>query len=256
MAVTLTAPVADGDVAALVNTLTQELQFLLDGADVPSGIQAKIASCGITSSDVFAKLEDDVAGFRVFVKADLTMDPATSTHNRVATAKLINAWETAQVRGKKRKEESAELRVGDLPLKLSRTTHLGLRKSFNTMHGEMSKEQTPHPDYLESRLQQLEDGEVRTERLYEVVSLAEDDGAPDCGVTLLADGKLRAKRTTAKKGSMPTNTEGCREKISLIARGWEIIRLRIPGKPYLQNYQMSLWDKYAAWILGDKVAKL
>ena len=52
------------------------------------------------SVDVFAKIEDDIAGFRAFVKRDLTMDPAVSTQNRVATAKLINAWETAQVRGK------------------------------------------------------------------------------------------------------------------------------------------------------------
>ena len=115
MAISMTAPVAEAQVAAKVGELSPELQFLLDGADVSSGIQAKISECGILSVDVFAKIEDDIAGFRAFVKRDLTMDPAVSTQNRMATAKLINAWETAQVRGKKRREEEAELRVGDLP---------------------------------------------------------------------------------------------------------------------------------------------
>ena len=156
MAISMTAPVAEAQVAAKVGELSPELQFLLDGADVSSGIQAKISECGILSVDVFAKIEDDIAGFRAFVKRDLTMDPAVSTQNRVATAKLINAWETAQVRGKKRREEEAELRVGDLLLKLPRTTHLDLRKSFTTKHKELTKEQTPHPDYLVARLQQLE----------------------------------------------------------------------------------------------------
>ena len=146
--------------------------------------------------------------------------------------------------------------MGDLSLKLPRTTHLDLRKSFTTKHKELTKEQTPHPDYLEARLQQLEEGEIRTEKLSEVVSLADDDGSPDCGVSLLPDGKLRAKRTSAKKGTMPTDTEEYRQKISLIARTWEFIRLKLPGKPYLQGYEMSLWDNYADFILGEKVAKL
>ena len=126
---------------------------LLDGADVSSGIQAKISECGNLFVDVFAKIEDDIAGFRAFVKRDLTMDLATSTQNKVATAKLINAWETAKVRGKKRREEEAELRVGDLHPMLPRTTHLDLRKSFTTKHNELTKEQRPLPDYLEVRLQ-------------------------------------------------------------------------------------------------------
>ena len=48
---------------AKVGELSPELQFLLGGADVSSGIQAKISEFGILSVDKFAKIEDDIAGF-------------------------------------------------------------------------------------------------------------------------------------------------------------------------------------------------
>ena len=56
MAISMTAPVAEAQVAAKVGELSQELQFLLDGADVSSGFQANISECGILSPSLLASL--------------------------------------------------------------------------------------------------------------------------------------------------------------------------------------------------------
>lgn len=254
MAVVLTAPVAQENVADFIKKLDTELQFLLDGADVPPEVQANIAECGIVSTSIFACIEVDVKEFRDFVKTGLTIDSAGSIPNKVVTAKLINAWEASVTRGRKRREEEAEQRIGDLPRKLPRTSHLELNKAFMKAHGEPKDSETPHPAYVEAKLQQLEDGMLLTETMAEIVSVKDDDDvAPPLGVVLQPDGKLRARRTALKKGSEPKTTEDLRTKFRIVAHMWELLRLRLPGKSYLIGYDMRLWEKYVEYLLGERV---
>ena len=65
------------------------------------------------------------------------------------------------MRGRKRKEEKADQRVGDLPRKLPRSDHTELRKAFTTRHRELDDKLVPHPDYIEAKLRELEDGELK-----------------------------------------------------------------------------------------------
>jgi hypothetical protein len=34
---------------------------------------------------------------------------------------------------------------------------------------------------------------------------------------------------------------------------WEFIRLKVPGKGYLADYDIAMWDRYADWLLGEEV---
>lgn len=254
MALIIVDPVAAPEVQTMVSQLDSELQFLLDNSNIPKEVQAKVAASGIKDVAVFACIEADAKDFRDFVKTGLGIDPAACVPNKVLVAKMVSAWQASVARGQKRREEEAEQRVGDLPRKLSRTSHIQLSKGYTEVHGENTPENTPHPDYLESKLQQLEDGLLLTESMLEIVSMADDDELePQLGVVLQFDMKLKARRTTTKKAKIPRTTEELRTKFKVVAAMWELIRLRSKGKPYLKDYDMRIWDRHVEFLLGDTV---
>ena len=256
MPLVITNPIADVDIASNVAKLSSELAFLFDFAEVPAGLQAKIASVGITSMDVFSKIESSVEDFKATIKDDIGFDPKANIENKVAFAKLLNSWESSQVRGKKRQTEEAEQRIGDLPLKLPKSSHLVVRKAYKEKHGEIADKLSPHTELVEAKLQQLEEGELITEKMVDIISLADDDGRSDIGFVFQTDGAIKARRSSAKKGTVPGNTEDLRLKLKLLANAWEYVRLKSPSHPYLHKYTLDLWTTYTEHLLGDQVRGL
>ena len=96
-----------GDIDEEVSKMTAELRFLLGNGQIPTEVQASFASLGVIDMDVFSKIADDVAGFRTFLAEDLHIAP-TTTKRKVLTAELVSAWESACVRGTKRRADEAE----------------------------------------------------------------------------------------------------------------------------------------------------
>ena len=228
----------------------------MDNVDVPPALQATISAVGIHTLVVFAKIEEYVHAFRNFVKTDLTMDLGTGIHNKVATAKLLNAWETAQVRGRKRREDEAMQKKWRPSAEASPYCTSRSPACFLVCPLRAAQEAHSTPDYLEARLQQMEDGELVTEKMSDIADLEDDTGFQDLGIKLQPDGKISAARTSTKKGFVPKDSEEFRQKIQIMAHAWELIRLKLPGKPYLQNFSIKLFEDYADYILGDSVAKL
>ena len=255
MAVTLTNAVAEADVAAAVAKVSPELAYLFENAGISKEIVAKIGTLGIETMEVFAQIEPTITEFRTFASTDIGLDPKAGVPNKVALAKLVGAWEAANTRGKKRREEEAEQRIGDLPRKLPRSSHLDLRRAFATRHRELRDEEAPHPEYLEGKLQQIEDGDFKAERLCDALCLSDDDGSSATGIMLASDGTVKARKTTSVKGSTPTNSEQLRTRLKVMAHAWEYARLKVP-KDYLQDFDLSLFSSYADWLLGEKVAGL
>ena len=255
MSVTLASAVPENEVKDAISKLTPELGYLLENYGVPPALLAKLGKLGIDSMEVFAQIEPDVTAFRTFAVDDLGLDPKANIANKVALAKLVGAFEAANTRGKRRREEDAEQRVGDLPRKLPRTTHLDLRRSFVSRHRELRDEENPHQSYLESKLQEVEEGEMRAERLCDVLSLADDDGSSSTGFSLASDGTLKARKTSAVKGMAPANSEQLRLKLKVMAHTWEFVRLKVP-KDFLLDFDMHLFSDYADWLLGERVAGL
>lgn len=100
----------------------------------------------------------------------------------------------------------------------------------------------------------MEEGELVAERLPEVTAVADDDGNPAIGFLVRTDGTVRARRTSAQKGVMPSSPEEFRAKVRVMAHMWEFLRLRFPDRPLLQGYSQHMWQDCADFILGDRVA--
>ena len=58
---------------------------------------------------------------------------------------LLSSWETAQLRGTKRKAEEAEQLAGGLPPQLSQQEHLSMIKGYNKAHRELDDRRIPAP---------------------------------------------------------------------------------------------------------------
>ena len=226
----------DGDLQSELSKLSAELRFLLGNSQIPLEVQAVIASLGLTDIDVFAKIADDVAGFRVFVVDDLHI-ATDATKKKVLTARLVGAWETACVRGVKRKADEADRRVGDLPRRLEKSAHLTLRKAFADVHKDEDEELLPAKKYVESKLDEIEDGELVAEPLQSVIAKSSSEG----------------KKSQETKGHLPTNPEELRSTLAVMANCWEMVRLQLPDHHLLQGFKPSAFDPYVRWVLGKHV---
>eukprot|EP00969_Alexandrium_andersonii_P245578 10853207-Alexandrium_andersonii.AAC.1 len=88
-------------------------------------------------------------------------------------ARLMAVWRAAQKRTEQQQVREAEQRVSDLPRAVPRPQHTEMRRAYASIHGELSKTLMPAAIYVESKVSQLEDGELCAEPLADVLAAKE-----------------------------------------------------------------------------------
>ena len=226
-----------GDVNDEIIKMSTELRFLLGNGQIPLEVQAMIANLGLTDMDVFAKIADDVAGFRAFVADDLHVAP-NETKKKVLIARLVSSWEAACVRGTKRKADDADRRVGDLPRRFGKSAHLTLQRAFADTHNEDNEDLLPGKPYVEGKLDEIEDGELIAESLKNVIARSDT---------------CKGMKPQEAKGSLPSGPEEFRTKMLVMANCWEMVRMQLPDHSLLQGFKPNAFDRHVRWILGKDV---
>ena len=230
------------------------LKFLLEEKNVSEDIIAVIGHQEITQLNIFARIEATELGFRDWTKTDLQIEPTGK--GRVQTATLVDAWETARERIKKEAEYDAVARVEGAPREIIKSGHLLLRRSYESVHGETQDAHYPGYRYIESRLDQLEAGELRAEALDEVTSFElELNECDDVKLDFTSAGGLRLKRSK-QKGCLPNNTERLRGIYKTMAIHWAVIRLRHPNKTQLSGLNRDVWLDHLEYLLGENILGL
>eukprot|EP00974_Lingulodinium_polyedra_P021331 2060160-Lingulodinium_polyedra.AAC.1 len=80
------------------------------------------------------------------------------------TARIVSAWRSAQTRAELQQKRGAEQRVGDLPRSIPKPSHISeMRKAHTIAHADLPKRLAPSPGYIESKVSQMEDGELVAE---------------------------------------------------------------------------------------------
>ena len=249
----LTNPPSAAEVAAGIVLLDADLCYVFDNLKVPADVQAAVAHLGYVDLQVFSKIEDTPGKVREVIKSDVGLDPTASPAHRALMARLVVAWETAAKRVEKRCIEEADQRAGDLPRSLPKGSHLDLTRAFTKVHGSITDKLTPAPSYLEAKLEQVEDGELLAERMQDVMSKEEVEGNEAfSSFRVMPDGMLKVRKGRPE-GAPPSKPEELRAKLRLMGHCWEFIRLKVPGKGYLADYDIAMWDRYADWLLGEEV---
>jgi hypothetical protein len=247
----LTTPMTEEEIILEKAKLSVDLSFLFDKTQIPPEVQAKFAALGYTDITVFAQAEETGPLLREMVKKDIGLNPDTSADHRNAMARVVAAWKAAAKHTDRRDAEEAEQRVNDLPRTLKKGSHLELRRTFEKLYGELKEHKVPAPAYIEQKMEQVEDGELRAERLTEVLN-RQDHKDEHGSLKIQSDGTVKLQKCRVT-GKMPSKPEELRKLFKIMGSCWEFTRLTFPAKSYLVDYTHNIWDDHVEWLLGDEI---
>ena len=167
--------------------------------------------------------------------------------------RIIAAWESAQIRGTKRKAEEALQRATDAPRTLPKAQHLNILRALTRSQGAVQNDRIPAQCLIEPKVAELEDGELVPERLCEIDTKDEARGETLPYAQIAADGTLKFRKSGHFVGSEPANSEEYGRKFRVFALLWEMLRLQYPTKPQLKYISTDTWDDHVDYILGETV---
>eukprot|EP00435_Cladocopium_sp_Y103_P013323 s3632_g3.t1 len=119
------------------------------------------------------------------------------------------------------------------------------------VYGKIEDRVTPSKEYLEKKLQELENGEFRAEHLSEVVSKDEVD--PDVMMPIFdSRGNLSVKRGSTSV-PLPTGPEQLRRRLSVMLHAILMLALKHSNREEIQDVTREQFEKYKDYLLGDYV---
>lgn len=231
-----------------------DIKFLFSKEEIPETFQAIFFHVGVKSVARFASFVKDASDLKDVLKNDVGIDPSKSLQERAIVAAFVCAWNSAQTRSSKLAEVEAEMESRQWTKVIPPSDYLAMRMSFDRRHWKLDDREVPSKDYLEKKLEQMENGEWAAETLTEVVSKEEvtaDSMQPMWDKT----GQL-----TIKKGSnnvpLPNNPEELRHRLSVMCHAMIMLGMRHSNRHELQGITPGLFEKYKSYLLGEHVLGL
>ena len=142
-----------------------DLRFTLSRNDVDDDLQAAFFTNGITTVQKFSSFfrsEDDLIQV---MKDSFATDADEGLQARAQLASVICAWRETQTKQKRQAEVEAEMDTREWTKPIPTGDYINLRNAFMRAHGKVEDKVTPSKEYLEKKLQELENGEFRAELL-------------------------------------------------------------------------------------------
>ncbi len=234
-----------------IETLDSELRFILEDKGLTPELLAKIAASHVTKVSVFANIESQEDKFREWVREDLGIEPRGV--GRVATAQLVDAWETARRRGRAQADADAEAKTQGRPRELLLGQQLELRNTFEKQVGrEVLDKHYPAYAIINSKLTEIEEGELKAEPLDELVSHDKEDASPGDLNVDFRSGKITLKKTPLK-GSLPRGPEELRELYRLMSNFWLVLRCKLPGRRMFDDLNKETFSDLLDHLLGEDI---
>ncbi|CAE8632330.1 unnamed protein product [Polarella glacialis] len=129
-----------------------------------------------------------------------------------------------------------------------------MKRAVETILGKLPPKETPHPDYLATKLEEVEQDELMA-LTFDMVAHAEEQEVNELISNLEATGRVQVSRSKAK-GKLPVNSEEFRMKIRIEAHVWLMLAAKFRNKVWLQGLTVSDWSRFTDFILGDKVRRM
>ncbi|CAE8650563.1 unnamed protein product, partial [Polarella glacialis] len=231
-----------------------DLVYLFGRHEVNTKLQALFFHSGVKSLDTFAHFAKDVTDLQSVMKDSFGLDPATSLDHRAQAAAVICAWNNAKARTRKTAELEAEMEVRQWTKPVSGSDYIAMRSAFEAKFWKMEDRETPSKEYLEKKLEDLESGELRAESLTEVVS--KDEVEPDALMPVWDKTGNLSVRKGSSSAPMPTNPEGLRRRLTIMANYMIMLALRHTNRREFTFVTPGTFEKYKAYLLGEFVLGL
>ena len=242
------APISVEDALKLGST---DLRFTLTRNDVSNDVQASFFTNKVTTVQKFSSFFRSEEDLVQVLRESFAVDAAASLEQRAQVASVMCAWREAQTKMKRQAEVEAEMDTTEWTKPTPTGDYISLRNAFMEVQGRLEDKVTPAKEFLEKKLQELENGEFRAETLAEVVSKDEVD--PDVLVPIFdSKGSLTVKKG-ATTVALPTGPEQLRRRLSVMQNALIMLALRHTNREEIQDITKELFDRYKDYILGDFV---
>ena len=230
---------------------SSDLKFVLTRNDVSNELQGAFYRNGVTTIQKFSSFfrsEEDLIGV---LKDSFDTDADTSLQSRAQVAGVICAWRETQTRQKRQAEVEAEMETREWTKPIPTGDYINMRNAFMRVHGKIEDKVTPSKEYLEKKLQELENGEFRAETMAEIVSKDEVD--PDVMIPVFdAKGSLTVRKGTTTI-PLPTGPEQLRRRLSVMVNAILMLAIKHPNREEIQDVTRDLFERYKDYVLGDYV---
>eukprot|EP00435_Cladocopium_sp_Y103_P069864 s20_g34.t1 len=230
---------------------SSDLRFTLSRNDVTDQLQAAFFNNGITTIQKFSSFfrsEDDLIAV---LRDSFATDAAQGREARSQVASVICTWRETQTKMKRQAEVEAEMDTREWTKPIATGDYINLRTAFMRVYGKIEDRVTPSKEYLEKKLQELENGEFRAENMSEVVSKDEVD--PDVMVPIFdSKGSLSVKKG-ATLVPLPTGPEQLRRRLSVTLHAILMLALKHSNREEIQDVTRDLFERYKDYLLGDYV---
>ena len=241
------------DAAGVLACLDHDLKFLLNEAEVPADVQAAIAHARVRKLGVFAKLASTEDAMRQWISDDLGL-PADNAAARVTHAALLDVWETARDRVTVQRRVDNEARASGMHKQMHRSSHLALRRKLFSITGDVPDHLLPSRSYIDMRLEQVEEGELRPEKLSEVITVRDEDDevADQLSLDLQRTGQVKIRKGKTAVDP-PKTTEELRRVYTIMGHHWYMVALKNPTVNYLDGMTLAVWAEHVQWLLAEDV---
>ena len=238
----------------LRESVEAQLTFIWDEHEVTLEVQYNVGLVYKTLR-LFSTIADDRTSMRDAMKTDFGLDPTAGgiagPHNRAMAGAMIASWEVARDLLSREAQMRVEAKAHDIPRKLQANEKLAMRRIAERTAGEIPNNEFPHGDYLAAKLEEVENDEVSASPLDEMASV-NDTETQTLSSAIDASGRICVSRTK-NKVKMPANSEELRLRLRVEFHTWLLISTKHVNKPYLQGLDARAWERYADYLLGDKV---
>ena len=240
-----------------VEALDAELRFLLEERKLTSDTMGVIGHLGIVDVSTLAHIEESETSFRKMVETEIGLVASEGMAARIQIAKLIDVWHASRERNHAKNAEATTARIDGRQRELLAQTFVSARRLYQERHGKFEDEHFPSRECLQMKIEQLEDGELRTESLTELVSVKEvgDECSEDSILFDVGNRKVALRTSRAKiRVRAPATTEELRMRVQLMKIQFEVTRGKFADRLVFAKYDQTIWGRYISFILGPRVA--
>ena len=241
----------------LVKRLEPDLRFLLEQEGLNKDVMARVSHSGYKTVRLFSLIGTTRDTTKAFIQTHLDI-AGGSPDELLAIAKLISAWETAEIRNKVRNTQDATASLEEQPKLIQKHTWAQLKRSFNGNHYNLDETNTPSASYFELKLEQLEAGELTAEPLSNVTCEQDLEGyEAHQGLTIdPTNGSVRCRKVHNRKIEMPSSTEELRTRLLTLGHCYLLLQIKCPNMPCLQGLHPYDFDQHIKYITGETVLNM
>ncbi len=238
----------------IIQNMAPRLVYLLEERRVPRAVIAAIGHDEMLTIAQFAKAGRNEDGFYAWLEEDLGIK-VSDQGGRSLQARLADARDAAARHKEEAEAVDSKTRAMGLKPELQKGEQIELRRRYRELHGDIDDDEYPSYSYVNTRLEELEEGEIVAEKLSDVTTrqmeLRQTPGhLGDITWSKRGEPVLRKHRI---QGRLPTSTEEYRQLYRVMRYHWDIVRLRHGNRPMMKDLDDAFWTRHVEYMLGKEV---